>query len=233
MKTVLILFNFLLLFVNLSYASQTTLLIARHGETDWNRQHLVQGASNRPLNETGKAQAKSLAAKLKGVYPEVAAIYSSDLLRAYETALPCAEKYGLLVRCSSDLQERDFGLAEGMKIIDVKARYGKAAHELDRLYPLREERWNYVAVPGAETLNHVKQRMWKKLVEICEQHPDQTVAIFSHGRAMKVFLATVSRCEMSAFLIPNCAFVRVDFDSSQSAPFSIVPVSATYEPIRK
>ena len=66
-----------------------TLLIARHGETDWNRNHLWQGHTGPPLNETGRRQAAHLATQID----KVDAVYSSDTVRAYETAVILAERH--------------------------------------------------------------------------------------------------------------------------------------------
>src|SRR5690606_21641226 len=69
--------------------AMTLLLLARHGETDWNREGRWQGHANVPLNERGREQARELAQRLAGVAIDV--IYASDLARAHETALIVAE----------------------------------------------------------------------------------------------------------------------------------------------
>ena len=71
----------------------TTILLARHGETDWNRENRFQGHADPPLNETGRAQAAELAAAL--IAEPLAAVYSSPLRRAFETAQILAAPHGL------------------------------------------------------------------------------------------------------------------------------------------
>ena len=71
----------------------TRIILVRHGETDWNAERRWQGHSDRPLNEAGRRQAEELAARLDGA--PIDAVYSSDLLRAHETARLLAEPRGL------------------------------------------------------------------------------------------------------------------------------------------
>ena len=69
----------------LAYPAMTTILLARHGETDWNAERRLQGHADTPLNDYGRAQARALA---RGSSPasEIDAVYASDLRRAHETA---------------------------------------------------------------------------------------------------------------------------------------------------
>src|SRR3954452_24611267 len=90
----------------------TTLLLVRHGETDWNAEGRLQGHTDRPLNEYGRRQAKELAARLAGGH--VDAIYASDLSRARETAEIVGERLGLTVVIDPDLRETNWGTWEGL-----------------------------------------------------------------------------------------------------------------------
>ena len=71
----------------------TTILLARHGETDWNRERRIQGHTDRPLTDEGRTQASVLAEELDRDPPD--AVYSSDLVRAHETARIVANRFGL------------------------------------------------------------------------------------------------------------------------------------------
>ena len=99
----------------------TTILLARHGETDWNLERRVQGHTDRPLNESGRAQALALADRLST--ESLDAVYSSDLARARETAAVIAARHGLDVIETSDLREKDFGSWEGMTDTEIMARF--------------------------------------------------------------------------------------------------------------
>src|SRR6266545_5850147 len=104
----------------------TTILLVRHGETDWNAERRVQGHSDTPLNETGRAQAVALADALEG--KEIDAVYSSDLLRAHETARIVAKRRGLEVTAIRDLRERNFGTWEGLTDEEIFDRFPHARH---------------------------------------------------------------------------------------------------------
>jgi broad specificity phosphatase PhoE len=89
----------------------TTLLLVRHGETDWNAEGRLQGHTDMPLNDLGRRQARALADELAG--DGIEAVYSSDLARASETAEIVAERLGLPVGLDPDLREKDWGTWEG------------------------------------------------------------------------------------------------------------------------
>src|SRR4029079_3482461 len=99
----------------------TTILLARHGETDWNVERRVQGHSDTPLNDTGRGQARALAEELAG--EPIDAVYSSDLVRAHETARLVAEQRGLDVTAIRDLREKHFGTWEGLTDVEIHDRF--------------------------------------------------------------------------------------------------------------
>src|ERR671936_1145808 len=99
----------------------TTLLLARHGETDWNRARRWQGHADRPLTERGRAQAAELAARLAEI--PLDAVYSSDLRRARETAAAVARRKELPVFELRELREVDVGSWEGLTRDEAEARF--------------------------------------------------------------------------------------------------------------
>jgi probable phosphoglycerate mutase len=141
----------------------TTLLLARHGETDWNRQLRIQGSSDIALNELGHEQARALAAELADV--ELDAIYSSDLVRARETADAVAAAHGLDVQLDARLRERSFGSWEGLSREDIAALPEGSRHD-------------------GETDEEVRARVLAAIEEIARAHPGQQVLVVSHGGAL-------------------------------------------------
>jgi 2,3-bisphosphoglycerate-dependent phosphoglycerate mutase len=138
----------------------TTLLLVRHGETDWNAVGRLQGHTDRPLSDFGRRQARQLAAELED--EPLDAIYTSDLSRARETAEIAGERLGLPVVLDPDLREKDWGTWEGLTSV-----------ERDR-----------VEFVGESTEAH-QERILGALRRIAERHPGGCVLIVTHGGSMR------------------------------------------------
>lgn len=168
--------------------AETTLLLYRHGQTDANSNGIVQGQLDFPLNEKGLTQARGLAEKISHVHPDIVAIYSSDLERAYRTAEETANALELPIQKRSALRESNYGLVEGMDLKEFLTKYTPSYKELNQQYPSRKERWDYTNIPGSETNNQLLQRVKEELTEIAERHPGKKIAVFSHGGAIRNFI---------------------------------------------
>lgn len=140
------------------FSKEVSILLIRHGETDWNVEQKIQGHTDIPLNLKGVAQAQAVGEKLAREHADIKAIYSSDLSRAYVTAKATAEKLNLPIEVHCSLREINCGVAEGMKIADKIALYGNKFDELNEQYPNKKDRWNYSPVPGEETINALIKR---------------------------------------------------------------------------
>ena len=155
------------------------MLLLRHAETDWNRERRFQGWRDTPLSATGREQAESAARLLAGT--PLAAVWSSPLGRARETAAIIAAPHGLAVRESEAFKEMGFGSWEGLTREEVRQRFPDA-HRAWAETP-REASW-----PGAETLEVVRARALAGLEELREAHDDQTVCLVSHGITARVLI---------------------------------------------
>ena len=112
----------------------TRICFVRHGETAWNIELRMQGHVDIPLNATGLAQADALGRYFaEGVHAD--ALYSSDLLRARQTAQPIADVLGLPVIPLVELRERSFGRCEGLVIAEILERYPEEAVAMKRRDP--------------------------------------------------------------------------------------------------
>jgi 2,3-bisphosphoglycerate-dependent phosphoglycerate mutase len=138
----------------------TTLLLVRHGETDWNADGRLQGHTDRPLSDYGRRQAAQLADALEG--ERFDAIYASDLARARETAEIVAERLRLPVVLDPDLREKDWGNWEGLTSTE---RLG-------------------VELVGETTAQH-QERMLAALERIAALHPQGRVLVVTHGGSMR------------------------------------------------
>ena len=172
----------------------TTILLVRHGETDWNLHRRVQGQSDTPLNETGREQARALAQELAGEALDAA--YSSDLVRAHETARIVAAEQGLEVTAIRDLRERHFGTWEGLTDQEIFARFPQAA---------KGGSWG-----DAETKEEMAQRVLDALQRIAAAHPGGHVLVVSHGGPLR---SVLTHCGVDgAGRIDNCHVVRIEVD---------------------
>lgn len=165
----------------MSPAKPTThLVLIRHGETDWNVTGRWQGQADVPLNSHGMQQAQEMAQSLAD--RGLDAIYSSDLLRARQTAEPVGQIAGLQVHYDARLREIDQGLWEGLLLSEIRTRYAS-------IYEQRNtDPWK-VAPPGGETVSQVHVRVVACVDEIVRRHPGQSVAIVSHGFALALVIA--------------------------------------------
>ncbi len=153
----------------------TTILLARHGESDWNAEQRWQGHADRPLTGLGRAQAAELAARLDGI--PLAAIYTSDLRRARETAAAVASRRGLELRIRRELREVDCG-----------SWSGRCHAELD---PAEVERWRAgeKGWAGGESYDELQARMVAAVLALGAAHRGERILVVSHGAAIRSVLA--------------------------------------------
>ena len=186
----------------------THILLARHGETEWNAIRRVQGWTDIPLSEKGLAQAKALAVRLSNVRP--AAIYSSDLARAAQTAAPTAARLGLTVEPVPELREKGFGEWEGLTQADLERDYPKLWH---RYHVLRDLD---ALVPGGETWPQVQERLSAALGRILAAHPgpDEVVVLVGHGGSGRMVILEALQAPLPTLLrlhLDNASLSRLEF----------------------
>jgi probable phosphoglycerate mutase len=176
--------------MDLESDQQATRVIAiRHGETAWNVDHRIQGQLDVPLNAMGQWQVHRLA--LAVVDDNIDVIYSSDLLRAFETAQAVSRACGKPVVTDVGLRERGFGVFEGLTYEEIKQRW-----------PEQSERWRKrdpeFGAEGGETLNQFYERSIATASRLSALHPGQTVALVSHGGVMDCLYRAASRVALNA-----------------------------------
>ncbi|CAN5338450.1 hypothetical protein BH18ACT12_BH18ACT12_04690 [soil metagenome] len=189
----------------------TTLLLVRHGETDWNRDGRWQGLSDTRLNDRGREQARELVTQLDGID----VVYSSDLARARETAEIVAERLNLDVRFDERLRERGFGEWEGLNSVEIEVRFAEA----HRLWKAGEG----AGASNAEPFDAFAARIHDFLEEILERHRGESVLVVSHGGSIRVIHAFAAgldyvRDHRSIPGVPNCAVARYAARDGRLAP---------------
>ena len=162
--------------------SETTIYLVRHGETDWNLEQRYQGQQDIPLNETGIKQAKFVAENLNN--SSFTALYSSDLIRAQQTALEISKKVKLPIITNKALREINQGDWEGLLIKDVLVAKGEEVRAV-YLNPYT------VRKPGGESIAEVADRMYAYLNHLTEIHDQETIIVVSHGLAIATVLCKV------------------------------------------
>ena len=178
----------------------TTIVLVRHGETDWNRERRFQGHADTPLNEAGRLQARELAELLRD--EGASAIYTSPLRRASETARIVAEQLGLEARELEPLREIDVGDWQGLTVDEVRARFPELA----------EVAW-HAGWPNGETYEELAARVIPALHEVARRHAGERVLGITHAGPLRAALAAatgLSREESRARIGPltNCAVFR-------------------------
>jgi probable phosphoglycerate mutase len=167
----------------------TRILAIRHGETEWNADGRIQGQLDIPLNDTGRRQAERLSAAVAD--ENITALYSSDLLRAYQTAQAVARGCGLPIVTDTGLRERSFGVFEGLSFDEIRARW-----------PEQAERWRRrdadFGAEGGETLRAFYERCVATASRLAAGHPGETIALVAHGGVMDALYRAASRVALDA-----------------------------------
>jgi probable phosphoglycerate mutase len=173
-----------------SKPSPARLLLVRHGQSTWNREHRIQGQLDPPLSEEGRRQAELLGHRLAG--RRLAGFYSSDLKRAFETSQAIAAATGHDAVATPGLREIYLGAWEGLR-----------TEELAQRYPEAWARWteepDWDLVPGGEGTAPFETRVAAALDAILERHAHGDVLVVTHGGVIQVALHRVARPSRGLF----------------------------------
>ncbi len=164
-------------------AFERTLYLARHGETEWNRIGRWQGATDIPLSDVGRAQARLLADRLRD--RQIVRVHASQLSRALETAQIIAARLGVPVPTADPrLRERGYGAFEGLTREECAERFPGAWEQY-----LADRR---AVPPGAEPQAEVTERLTAAMTEIATptggEAESGAILVVSHGGAIRSFI---------------------------------------------
>jgi broad specificity phosphatase PhoE len=187
----------------------TTILLARHGESDWNRSKRWQGFADRPLTDLGRQQAAELAERLADT--ELDAVYSSDLQRARDTAEIVARTRGLTVETTPDLRE-----------VDVGSWSGLTREEAERRFPEQYARWlqGGEGWPDGETYEQMMERVVGAIGRIAKAHQGERVLVVAHGGSIRAIHAAALGVDVHTYrriqrVEPNATLSAVCVDEGR------------------
>jgi probable phosphomutase (TIGR03848 family) len=190
--------------------STTYVLLIRHGENDWVGTNRLAGRTPEVhLNDKGREQSAALAAQLAG--QPIAAIYSSPLERCMETAQPLAAALGCPLRAEPGVIEVDYGEWRGG---DLKELSQLPEWQMVQHFP------SAFRFPGGETLHEVQSRAVWAIERLVAAHPNQLVAVFSHGDVIRTSLAHYMGTPLDLFqriLIGTASISGLAFHNSRPA----------------
>lgn len=155
----------------------TELILIRHGETDWNVEHRIQGHMDTPLNRAGLQQAEAIGERFREV--DIDVLVSSDLRRAMQTMQPIAEGRTLPILRDVRLRERHLGILQG-----------KTTEEAQRVTPSAFEIWHSrsrdAELEKGESLAAFARRVTAALTELTQTHKDKRIVAVTHGGVLDI-----------------------------------------------
>ena len=202
--------------MSLQAGQATSVVLVRHGVTDWKRARRFQGHIDIPLNDEGRRQAE-LSARCLAASVErerIAAVHVSDLTRAVQTAEPIARALGLPLRHDPSLRERHYGSFEG-----------RTHEEIDRDEPEAWRRWrardpDFALPGGGESLRSFHARVEAALRVLVARYPSRTVVAVAHGGVLDCAYRIAADLPLDAprsHALLNASLNRIVFDGSRFA----------------
>ena len=196
---------------------KTRMILIRHGESLGNSKRIILGHTDWDLSQLGYRQAALTAEALAD--RRVDAVYSSDLIRAYNTVLPMARSRGLSVIADASLRELYVGEWEGREVHELIDSYGD-------LYLVEwRRRFGTFCAPGGESVPDLSVRIERALAKIAEKNEGKTLIIGLHAAAIRAFwgrICGITPQELtSAYPFPtNASFSEVDFEDGRFFPIT-------------
>lgn len=176
----------------------TRLCLLRHGETLWNTERRIQGQLDIELNQHGHRQARAAGEYLRD--ESAAALYASDLSRAWVTAQALSDATGLTAQPVPELRERKYGVFEGLTYDQAQQTHPEAYARFDARDP------EFALPGGGESLVGLSSRVVTSLTRIAERHRGETVLLVTHGGVLDVVNRFVRGLPLDTprdFTIPN------------------------------
>jgi broad specificity phosphatase PhoE len=162
----------------------------RHAETIWHAENKYAGHKDIPLTELGHSQAQELIKWTLEIQPT--AVYSSDLIRAIDTARPLSDALGIEIKIDKRLREVNFGEIEGLTQLEIKEKYPKL-YENYLITPAN------VQMPGGESGKTALERAWPAVTEIITQNSDKDIILVSHGTLIRLIACELLGIDLNKY----------------------------------
>ena len=191
----------------------TRIFLVRHGETFWHAEHRYAGSADVGLTENGYAQAERLAKWARTA--ELAAVYSSPLSRARETAERSAVAAGVTLRVDPRFTEVDFAEGEGLTRDEMRQRFPDAL-EAFIAHPATSP------LPGGEEGLHAAARFLEALDEVAHRFEGQRVLIVAHATVIRLVLCELIGIDPETYRqvfpeMPNTSPIEIEYDGNRPA----------------
>lgn len=189
----------------------TRIILVRHGQSTANLKHIFAGHKDVELTPTGHAQARKTAEYIIKNY-KIDAIYSSDLSRAYDTALYIAEDLGMPVMTRQNLREINAGRWQGMMYGDILNTYHDA-------YSVWQQDIGNSHCTDGESVKQLEERVYTEMEKIVQENPDKTIVIVTHATPIRVLQCKWSRDTLNEMKyipwVPNSSVTVVNVENNQ------------------
>lgn len=169
---------------------KTTVMLIRHGETEWNTLGKFQGCTDIALSENGIKQAKLLNYRVKGDFD---CIYASPLSRAFETANILAENTNKEVIIAPEIREINFGEWEGLTVKDIREKYP----EIFKAW--RTDKKESYICGGDASVHNASNRAKNCILDIVSKHKGEKIVIVAHGGIIKAGLIGLFEWDMTMY----------------------------------
>lgn len=184
------------------------IVFVRHGETAYNASGRYQGHTQISLNERGFAQAAVVAQRLR--HSRVDALYSSDLLRAVQTAEAIAHHHALPIVQHTGFREIDVGLWEHLTVNEIAAQYPQH-------FAIYKQTPGHAVYTGGESYALMQLRAMDALMQVIAQHPaDSSICIVCHGGTIRALICAFLHIDINYYphmWIDNCAITSVHYQN--------------------
>jgi len=194
----------------------TTVILVRHGQTEWNRSERFRGHADVPLDQTGLAQAEATAKRIAAQW-KPSAIYTGPLSRTVQTAEAIARAAGMSPQIEPGLIDVDCGQWQGLTPEEVDQRW-PAGFQSYLLSPFD------FAFPGGESLEKARLRAMKHVEDLISRHADQSLVLISHTALNRLILLSVLGLDSHGFWKirqDTCAVNIFESDTNHSTLFTL------------